>query len=170
MTMKTTALTGDSTTNTNGQVADDVQRRAGPPPRPRFLQARRRHLPQARRVQADPLEEQHRDQQVGLIAEDQPLDAPAGPRPAAGERQHAEHDVGVGVLGVRVGVVAVVLGRPPAVAEPDGQVPAQHAEHVVGAPRAEDLVVPGVMAEEAQLAEDHRQVHGDRPAATTSRR
>ena len=118
------------------------------------------YRPDAGDVQADALKEQQRDQQIGLVSEHQALDAPARPRPAAGERQHGDHDVGVGILGVRVGMVAIVLARPPSAAEPDGQVAAQHAENVVGTVRLEDLPVPGIMAEEAQLAEDHRQEHG----------
>jgi hypothetical protein len=59
-----------------------------------------------------------------------------------------------------VGVVAVVLAGPPAVAESGGQVAAQDAEDIVGAPCAEDLPVPGVVAKECDLGEGHGQEHG----------
>jgi len=88
------------------------------------------------------------------------LDAPARPHLTGGERQRAEHDVGVSVLGVGVGMVPAVLAGPPADAESDAQIAAQDADDVVGPPGAEDLLVPGVMADEADLGEDHRQEHG----------
>jgi len=83
-------------------------------------------------VQADPLEEQHREHQVCLVAAEQPLNAQACPRLAGGERQRADHDVGVGAFGVGVGMVTVVLAGPPSDAEPDAQVAAQDADDVVG--------------------------------------
>ena len=110
-------------------------------------------------MQAERLEEQHRDDQVGLVAEDQPLDAARGVRPGGGERQHADRDVRVGALGVRVRVMPVVLAGPPVVAEPGAEVAAREAEDGVGPPGAEDLAVPGIVAEEAELGEDGRQEH-----------
>ena len=74
-----------------------------------------------------------------------------------GERQRADRDVGVLVLVVGVGVVTVVLVDPPAVAQPDGQVAVQQADHVVGPPGPEDLPVPGVVADEPELGEHERQ-------------
>ena len=113
----------------------------------------------ARAVQADGLEQQHGYQQVSLVTEDQPLQAGTGPCAAAGEGQHADHDVGVLALGVRVGVVPVVLADPPAVAEAGGEVAAEDAERVVGLPAGKDLPVACVVAEEADLAEDDGQEH-----------
>ena len=63
------------------------------------------------------------------------------------------------MIGVRV--VAVVLVDPPAVAEPDAEVAAHDPDDVVGPPGAEDLLVPGVVAEEADLGEHHRQERRD---------
>ena len=79
-----------------------------------------------------------------------------------GERQRADVDIGILVLGVGVGVVAVVLVDPPAVAQPDGQVAVHEADQVVGPLRPEDLPVPGVVADEPDLGEHHRQERGDR--------
>jgi hypothetical protein len=41
------------------------------------------------------------DEQVRLVAEDEPLYIPRGACPGGRERQHAEHDVRIGALGVR---------------------------------------------------------------------
>jgi hypothetical protein len=61
---------------------------------------------------------------------------------------------------VGVAVVAVVLGDPPAEADPDQQVGMDQADQVVGASAAEDLPVAGVVADEGDLGEDDRQVGG----------
>src|SRR5260370_1268570 len=58
--------------------------------------------------------------------------------------------------------MAVVLVDPPAVAQPDAQVAEQDAGYIVGPPGAENLPVPGVVAQEPDLGEDHRQEHGHR--------
>src|ERR1700733_9616593 len=58
-------------------------------------------------------------------------------------------------------VVRVVLGNPPAEAQPDERVPHDEAEQAVTPARAENLVVPRVMADEAQLGEHHPQQRGD---------
>ena len=81
----------------------------------------------ARDVQAERLQQQHREEQVRLVAEHQPGCAPAAARLGAGESQHAEHDVRVCVHGVGVGVVPVVLAHPPAVTQTDGEVADQDA-------------------------------------------
>ncbi len=119
----------------------------------------------ARCMQADRLAEQHREEQVRLVAVDQPGPRPSGASLGIGEGQGVEHDVGIGALGVGMGVVLVVLAHPPAIAEPDAQVAVQDAENVVGPPGAEDLAVPGIMAEEAHLGEHHGQEgrHGQLP-------
>src|SRR5216683_1680240 len=114
----------------------------------------------ARDVDADRLTEQHREEQVRLVPVREPGHAPARARLGGGESQRADHDVGVRALLIGVRVMAVVLVHPPAVAQPYAEVAVQDAEHVVGPPRAEDLPVPGVVAEEANLGEDHRQEGG----------
>src|SRR6266496_5998835 len=58
--------------------------------------------------------------------------------------------------------MAVVLVHPPAVAQPDAQVAEQDAGDVAGPPGAENLPVPGVVAQEPDLGEDHRQERGNR--------
>jgi hypothetical protein len=50
-------------------------------------------------------------------------------------------------------VVAVVVGQPEAVAQPDGQVRQQNADQIVASTSGEDLLVPGVVGEEADLGE-----------------
>ena len=71
-----------------------------------------------------------------------------------------QRDVGVGALLVRVGVVAVVLALPPAVADPDQQVRDDQADPVVPPPGLEDLPVGGVVAEERDLGHQNREDHG----------
>src|SRR4029450_7322939 len=78
-----------------------------------------------------------------------------------GEGQGGDADVGVQVLVVGVGVVGVVLGDPPAEADPDRQVGVQQPDPVVGPPGPEQLAVAGVVADEGQLGEPHRQIGGD---------
>jgi len=67
---------------------------------------------------------------------------------------------GVQVLVVGVAVVAVVLADPPVEAHPHQQVSVEQPGQVVGAPGAEQLLVPGVVADEGDLGEDDRQVGG----------
>jgi hypothetical protein len=55
---------------------------------------------------------------------------------------------------VGMSVVAVVLVDPPAVAQSDSQVGVQDANEVVGPCGPEDLPMPGVMADEAELGEN----------------
>jgi hypothetical protein len=113
-------------------------------------------------VQADRFAEQQREEQVRLVAERQPGRAAASARLRGGEGQRAGGDVRVRALGVGMGMVPVVLIDPPAVAQPDAQVTEHDAKDVVGPPGAEDLPVPGVVAEEPYLGEHHRQEDGHR--------
>jgi hypothetical protein len=113
-------------------------------------------------MQVDPFQQQQREEQVRLVAEHQPGKAAAGASLGLAEGQRADGDVGVRVLSVGVRVMAVVLADPPAVAQPDAQVAEQDAGDIVGPPGAEDLAVPGVMAQEPDLGEDHRQERGHR--------
>src|SRR4029450_2689155 len=77
-----------------------------------------------------------------------------------GEGQGGDADVGVQVLVVGVGVVGVVLGDPPAEADPDRQVGVDQPDPVVGPAGAEQLAVAGVVADEGELGEPHRQIGG----------
>jgi hypothetical protein len=77
-----------------------------------------------------------------------------------GEGEGGDADVGVQVLVVGVAVMVVVLGDPPAEAHPDQQVGVDEADQVVGTPGTEDLAVAGVVADECELGEHHRQVEG----------
>ena len=110
-------------------------------------------------VQGRRLQQQHRDQQVRLITEGEPLQSGTGPRAPFGKGHHADHDVGVSTLRIRVGVMPVVLAGPPAEAQPGRQIAAHHPEDVVSPPGAEDLLVTRVMPEETDLGEHHRQEH-----------
>ena len=56
--------------------------------------------------------------------------------------------------------MTVVLGDPSATAQTDDQIAEQKAGHVAGPLRAENLPVPGVMAQEADLGEHHGQERG----------
>jgi hypothetical protein len=58
-------------------------------------------------------------------------------------------------------MVSVVLGNPPAKAQPDERVPHDEAEQAIAPARAENLVVPRIMADEAQLGEHHPHQRGD---------
>jgi hypothetical protein len=104
-------------------------------------------------VQGNPLQQQQREEQVGLIAEDQPGQAPARLRLGRSEGERPDPDVRVRAFLIRVRVMAVVLLHPPPVAQADAQVAEQDAEHITGAGGAEDLPVPRVVAEEADLGE-----------------
>lgn len=77
-----------------------------------------------------------------------------------GEGDRTVGDVGVAVDVVGVGVVPVVLGDPPAVAEADQQVRVHAAEQVVDALGAGDLPVSGVVPDEPGLGEHHREEGG----------
>jgi hypothetical protein len=58
-------------------------------------------------------------------------------------------------------MVSVVLGNPPAEAQPDERVGHDEPEHLIAPARAENLVVPCIMADEAQLGEHHPHQWGD---------
>jgi hypothetical protein len=70
------------------------------------------------------------------------------------------HEVGVLLGPVGVGVVPVVLGLPPAEAEPGQQIGHEQPDQVVVASPGEDLVVAGIVADEAELGEHEGQTHG----------
>src|SRR5690348_10400715 len=56
-------------------------------------------------------------------------------------------------------MMPAVLAGPPVVADPGAEVAARDTEDGVGPPGPEDLAVPGVVAEEADLGEDRREEH-----------
>src|ERR1700727_74697 len=58
-------------------------------------------------------------------------------------------------------VVSVVLGYPPAKAQPDERVRHDEAEQAIALARAENLLVSRVMADEAQLGEHDPHQRGD---------
>ena len=60
-----------------------------------------------------------------------------------------------------MGMMAVVLGDPPAVAEPNQQVAVNPADRAVRALGAGDLAMPGVVPDEAGLGEHHSQEDRD---------
>src|SRR5215207_4771080 len=96
----------------------------------------------------------------GLGAGDHPGQAVFAAGLGGGEGEHGDADVGVQVLVVGVGVVGVVLGHPPAKADPDQQVAMDQPDQVVGPAAAEDLTVAGVVADKGQLGRHHGKVGG----------
>src|SRR5215216_7218402 len=114
----------------------------------------------AGQVQVGCFQQQQGEEQPALVAGNQPDQPMLGAGLVGGEGQGGDADVGVQVLVVGVGVVGVVLGDPPAEADPGEQVGVEQAHLVVGAAGAEELAVAGVVAEEGELGEDHRQVGG----------
>jgi hypothetical protein len=106
------------------------------------------------------LQQQQREEQERLGAGDHPGQAVFAAGLGGGEGEHGDADVGVQVLVVGVGVVGVVLGHPPAKADPDQQVAMDQPDQVVGPAAAEDLAVAGVVADKGQLGRHHGQVGG----------
>ena len=104
------------------------------------------------------LQQQQGEEQERLGAGDHPGQAPLATGLGGGEGQGGDADVGVQVLVVGVGVMGVVLGDPPAKADPDQQVGVDQADQVVGPAAAEDLAVAGVVADKAELGRHHRQI------------
>ncbi|GAA4364654.1 hypothetical protein GCM10023088_09160 [Actinomadura verrucosospora] len=113
--------------------------------------------PDARQVQVESFQEQHREEQPGLAAGQPYAESAAGLGVVAGEGDRAGGDVGVAVDLVGVGVVLVVLGDPPAVAETDQQVAVQPSKQDVDPLGTGDLLVARVVAEERGLGERGRQ-------------
>jgi sugar/nucleoside kinase (ribokinase family) len=69
----------------------------------------------------------------------------AAARLVGGEGDRPTGDVGISADLVRVGVVAVVFGDPPAVAEPDQRVAVDPADQVIGALGAGDRAMAGTI-------------------------
>jgi len=70
-------------------------------------------------------------------------------------------DIGVAAHLVGMRMVGVVLVNPPAEAQPDERVPHDEAEQAVAPACAEHLVVPRIMADEAELGEHDPHQGGD---------
>ena len=70
-------------------------------------------------------------------------------------------DVGVDADLVGVGVMGVVFRDPPAETHPDQYVRDRQTEEAVCCPRAEDLLMAGVVADERKLGEHHSEERGD---------
>jgi hypothetical protein len=107
-------------------------------------------------MQVEAFQQQHREEQPGLIAGQPAAEAVPGPGLVRGEGNGPAADVRIAAGLVGVGVVPVVLGRPPAVAEPDQQIAVDAADQVVGALGPGDLAVPSVMPDEPGLGEHDR--------------
>src|SRR5215216_8023147 len=114
----------------------------------------------AGQVQVGCFQQQQGEEQPALVAGNQPDQPMLGAGLVGGEGQGGDADVGVQVLVVGVGVVGVVLVHPPVEAHPDQQVGVDQADQVVGPAGAEQLAVAGVVADEGQLGEHHREVGG----------
>src|SRR5215211_8656000 len=98
----------------------------------------------AGQVQVSRLQQQQREEQPALGAGDQPDQPVLGAGLVGGEGERGDADVGVQVLMVGVAVVGVVLGDPPAEADPNQQVGVEEPDQVVGPPGPEELAVAGV--------------------------
>src|SRR5918995_3663285 len=109
-------------------------------------------------MQVAGLQQQQGEEQKRLGAGDHPGQAPLAAGLGGGEGQGGDADVGIQVLVVGVGVVGVVLGDPPAKADPDQQVAVEEPDQVVGLAAAEDLAVAGVMADKGELGGHNGQV------------
>lgn len=103
--------------------------------------------------QAECLEGEQREEQLGLVPGREPPQPPGPERLFGGPGE--EDGVGgrVVALAVRVCVVPVVVVDPPAVAHPDDEVAQQDARQVGRPPAGEHRTVRDVVAEQRQLAE-----------------
>ena len=167
--MKASAFSGDSTQSTMVRYSGGVQQRAG-----RLLRAAARSRRRARRLMPSTcmplLRSSMRGKNSGACQRASHDGEGAAACPPAGRgRGGCFADVGVAAPLVGVGMVGVVLGNPPAEAQPGQRVAHGEAEQAVAAACPEHLVVPGVMADEAQLGEHDPQQRGDgqgRPRVT----
>jgi len=119
-------------------------------------------------VQGEAFQQGEREEVPALMRHEPAQDRGArAPNRLRGERDRPRRDVGVSTVLVRVGVVAVVLGAPPAVADADEQVRQDQADPVVPRGRLEHLPVGRVVAEEGDLGHDHGQhdAHAQLPPA-----
>jgi hypothetical protein len=112
-------------------------------------------------VQMKPFQEQHREEQPRLVAAQPGTQPVAGLDLGGGERDRPATDVRVAADLVGMGMTAVVLGDPPAVAEPNQEIAVNPADQAVRTLGAGDLAMPGVVPDEASLGEHHRQEDRD---------
>ncbi len=150
--MNSSALTGD---RIRSQVAHDVtgQRECL---QPWVADLTPQHRPDTGDAQHDRLELQQGEEQERLVLGHPPGESSFGAGLLDGEGQRGNVDVGVFVLVVGVGVVPVVLVDPPPVADP-GHRRVDVSDQIVTPPRGEDLPVPGIMPDEGELGEHHRE-------------
>ena len=117
--------------------------------------------PHARDVQMKPFQEQHREEQPRLVAAQPGTQPVAGLELAGSERDRAATDVRITADLVGMGMMAVVLGNPPTVAEPNQKIAVNPADQAVRTLGAGNLAMPGVMPDEAGLGEHHSQEDRD---------
>src|SRR5258708_30288899 len=101
------------------------------------------------------LEQEQREEEVGLVAGHGPEQAPPFARLLGGEGDHRDADIGILAQLVGVGMVAVVLAYPPSVAQADQQAASPQADYVVSAPGAEDLPGSRPLRHKAHPAQTH---------------
>src|SRR5882757_10375311 len=121
---------------------------------PASLQAFVEDCAHAGHVQAEAFQQQQREEQRRLM-----LGYPAGQSTlgvalAFGEGEQLDVQVGIVVLVIGVGVMAIVLLDPPRIAETD-EPTMKNAHDIVGPQVAEDLPMYGVVSDERKLAKHH---------------
>src|SRR5689334_16792501 len=117
---------------------------------------------QARDAQVEALKGEQREEQCRLVTRygaGQPAGAAGGV--VSGKRQDALADVGIVILLVRVGVMAVVLVHPPPEAQAGKQIASNKADPGVAATGSGHLLVSGVVTEERDLRADQPEADGN---------
>src|SRR5262245_58564022 len=109
--------------------------------------------------QTQALEEEHRVEEVSLVSGDDAVHTPLGLRLLAREREARYCRMGVHFEIVWEAVVLVMSLAPPAAAHAD-QIAGQEEDDIVLARPREDLAMPGVVYEVADLGEDEGEVGG----------
>jgi hypothetical protein len=142
----------------DGEVAAQVQRQQAEL-EPSGSAGRAQQFAHARHVEIDALEQEQREEHIGLRLGPPCAESPALGRLTGGEHQRAVSDVGILLRVIGVRVVASVFRDPPAEAEADAEVAVQQAQDPAGTGGPEDLAVPGIVAEEAHLGEHRGQEH-----------
>ncbi|MDQ1130720.1 hypothetical protein QE381_002848 [Microbacterium sp. SORGH_AS 888] len=112
-------------------------------------------------VKVEALQCQQREEQPALVPDDPSDRASSALRVLGKEHDGVRLDVGILADRVRVGVVPVVLVRPPRVAEADHERADVLRGAVVPGPRREDLPVRGLVGQERELGEQHAEGDGD---------
>src|SRR5271169_1733565 len=103
-----------------------------------------------------PASQQHEGEEERRLPACQPRRERAAPVSRRVRRGRGDSCADIGVAAHLVGMrmVGVVLVNPPAEAQPDERVSYGEAEQAIAAACAEHLVVPRIMADEAELGED----------------